>query len=142
MTIFSHGISSNHCHNDYTNPVEPRNRHTLNPPPPRHPETALSHVGPFNRVFVISTPINLDRPQDTLRRIRSELDRLVRLANDGRGDSAETRPATLRVFESFDRRGSGRVSRRDFRHALTELGFNYLGDEEAGEILDYFDPHR
>ena len=57
------------------------------------------------------------------------------------GNSIERRPAALRAFESLDRDGSGRVSRRDFRRALRELGFDRLGDEEAAEILDHFDPH-
>ncbi|CAM9469855.1 unnamed protein product, partial [Laminaria digitata] len=42
-----------------------------------------------------------------------------------------------------DRDGSGRVSRRDFRRALRELGFDRLGDDnEAAEVLDCFDPNR
>lgn len=61
-------------------------------------------------------------------------------ADRGRG-GGEGKPATLRAFESFDRDGSGRVSRRDFRRALRELGFDRLGDEEAAGILDRFDPH-
>ncbi|CAM9630579.1 unnamed protein product, partial [Ectocarpus sp. 4 AP-2014] len=87
------------------------------------------------------------RAGDILGSIRAELRRLVRrtttasAAGDrGRG-GGEGKPATLRAFESFDHDGSGRVSRRDFRRALRELGFNRLGDEEAAEILDRFDPH-
>lgn len=57
------------------------------------------------------------------------------------GNGIERRPAALRAFESLDRDGSGRVSRRDIRRALRELGFDRLGDEEAAEILDHFDPH-
>ncbi|CAM9771974.1 unnamed protein product, partial [Ectocarpus sp. 6 AP-2014] len=87
------------------------------------------------------------RPGDILRSIRAELRRLVRrtttasAAGDRGRDGGEGQPGTLRAFESFDRDGSGRVSRRDFRRALRELGFNRLGDEEAAEILDRFDPH-
>ncbi|CAN0173945.1 unnamed protein product, partial [Hapterophycus canaliculatus] len=51
------------------------------------------------------------------------------------------RTPALRAFESLDRGGTGRVSRRDFRRALRELGFDRLGDEEAADILDHFDPH-
>lgn len=57
------------------------------------------------------------------------------------GGGTERRLAALRAFESLDREGSGRVSRRDFRRALRDLGFDRLGDEEAAEILDHFDPH-
>lgn len=90
------------------------------------------------------------RPGDILRSIRAELRRLVRrtttasAATDrGRGGSINTegKPATLRAFESLDLGGSGRVSRRDFRRALRDLGFDRLRDEEAAEILDRFDPH-
>ena len=42
----------------------------------------------------------------------------------------------------LDRHGSGRVSRRDFRRTLEDLGFDLLGDDKAEEILDHFDPHR
>lgn len=59
----------------------------------------------------------------------------------GGGFGIEKRPAALRAFEALDRDGSGRVSRRDFRRALRDLGFGHLGDEEAAEILDHFDPH-
>ena len=59
----------------------------------------------------------------------------------GGGGGIERRSAALRAFESLDRDGTGRVSRRDFRRALRELGFDRLGDEEAAEILDHFDPH-
>lgn len=53
------------------------------------------------------------------------------------------RPAALRVFESFDRDGNGHVSRRVFRRALEDLGFDLLGDEDTGaEVLDHFDPDR
>lgn len=57
------------------------------------------------------------------------------------GGGTERRPAALRAFESLDREGSGRVSRRDFRRALRDLGFDRLGDEEAADILDHFDPN-
>eukprot|EP00752_Nemacystus_decipiens_P007715 g6898.t1 len=85
--------------------------------------------------------LNLGRPQDILHNIRAELRRLVRRKTTGIDDGIGRRPAALRAFESLDRDGSGRVSRRDFRHALRELGFDRLGDEEAAEILDHFDPH-
>lgn len=59
---------------------------------------------------------------------------------DGRGGG---QPASLSVFESFDLDGTGRVSRRNFRRALKELGFGQLGDDEqAAEVLDCFDPRR
>lgn len=87
----------------------------------------------------------IGRPEDIIRRIRAELSRLVRRTNnrDGSSGGGERRSAALRVFESLDRDGSGRVSRRDFRRALRELGFDRLGDdEEAAEVLDHFDPNR
>lgn len=65
----------------------------------------------------------------------------MRRANERNG-GVERRPAALRVFESLDRSGNGRVSRRDFRRALVELGFDRLGNEEAADILDHFDPNR
>lgn len=62
---------------------------------------------------------------------------------DGKRTGAGRRPAALTVFESFDRDGSGRVSRKDFRRALKDLGFDQLGDDEqVAEVLDHFDPRR
>lgn len=92
---------------------------------------------PRPRPYFSVPPFAKGRPEDVLRHIRAELGRLVRRTND-----SQMRPAALRAFESLDRNGTGRVSRRDFRRALSELGFNRLGDEEAADILDYFDPHR
>lgn len=52
-------------------------------------------------------------------------------------------PAALSVFESFDPDGTGRVSRRNFRRALKDMGFDQLGDDkQAAEVLDHFDPRR
>lgn len=84
------------------------------------------------------------RPEDVLRNIRAELRRLVRrttVARDSGGSGTEQRTAALRAFESLDPGGIGRVSRRDFRRALRELGFDRLGDDEAADVMDHFDPH-
>ena len=104
-----------------------------------------STLAPTPPTLATNSPI-IGRPEDVLRNIRAELSRLVRRTNshhDGGSGVGERRSAALRVFESLDRDGSGRLSRRDFRRALRELGFDRLGDdEEAAEILDHFDPNR
>lgn len=83
------------------------------------------------------------RPEAIFRQIRAELRRLVRRAGSVAGsDGRDRRPAALRVFESLDRDGTGRLSRKKFRRALADLGFDGIGAEEAAEVLDRFDPRR
>lgn len=67
--------------------------------------------------------------------------RRTNVTRGGTGSGDDRPTAALRAFESLDRSGTGRVSRRDFRRALRELGFDRLGDDEAADILDHFDPH-
>ena len=68
-------------------------------------------------------------------RTREALKALVR--QDGR-----SREDLVRLFERFDRDGSGFLTRREFRKLVDELGPMPLTDGELDALLDSFDNRR
>ena len=54
-------------------------------------------------------------------------------------EASRSESELMRLFQKFDRRGTGRVSRRDFRSAIEKLGLRGANTEHIDELLDRLD---
>ena len=54
-------------------------------------------------------------------------------------EASRSESELMRLFQKFDRRGTGRVSRRDFRNAIEKLGLRGADATQIDELLDRLD---
>ena len=54
-------------------------------------------------------------------------------------EASRSESELMRLFQKFDRRGTGRVSRQDFRNAIEKLGLRDADATDIDELLDRLD---